>query len=701
MFNNEKQEPIISLEKIVRTYNNSIHPDSITTQDIIEAFNNPKLMENFISFEDYDKDKYACSKSGNPFVIGGKVRMRFEYKTKEQKIETKEKDIIVVAQTGGYLSPESLIFSREMYKKAEKKGLDLLLLVNTEGGDVMEHAALMGQSWQVSENNMTLLKLKTNTASLIVSKGASGGALCNQIANYQPDEKRPGTSLILENAAYYVISPPHCKSILWTKDDTKTVDDAVKLLLPTPECLKLENIIDTIIKEYPGGSHKEKKISYEQTLANINDALKKVFWDFETHKRDLEKIAKKRLERARDGYTPLTKTTKFSLAVKNFVPGIKSLKKIKAEKTLNDYAKEIGTGSPVYEQGFSQVSLILEREGTDDKTPMMHCGDHSFKKQPGKIVEIDEEALEFVKRKFETGKINFEKYMQQQAEVLLENHTLKNCTAVFSKNVFDANYGSCPVCGEGIIPTAMDWVWSFIDAGKDFQELNIDLDINSFKKTIYHSDNYLKEIEQAQEKTGNKSALITGVGSVGGNPTGFCALDFYFMGGSFGGMVEPRKFRDAAIYAKDKKMPVIFISSSGGARMQEGTLALKGMESTNATVQYLRDNRIPYLVVLTNPTFGGTPASLGAQGRVTFAEKGLRYGFTGPIVIQRALQEAAKESNIKIDLDEKMKQLEFMMRADVLKHVEVAPNKPLIDFVGRRNKLKPELEKYISIYYGK
>ena len=116
----------------------------------------------------------------------------------------------------------------------------------------------------------------------------------------------------------------------------------------------------------------------------------------------------------------------------------------------------------------------------------------------------------------------------------------------------------------------MDWIYTFVDEDTDFQELNSSMDINSFEKTIYHTEEYYNEIKKVQEKTGHKSALITGLGQVFGKQMMFCAFDFNFLGGSLGGLVEPRKFAEATIYANEnkyngKKLPVILISSSGGS----------------------------------------------------------------------------------------------------------------------------------------
>jgi len=686
-----------SLEQVVEIYHNSKEPDSITTKDIIGAFGTP-IMPNFTSFKNLDYEGLAISPGGTPIIFGGEATFRFEKKKKDE-IETIEKKIIVVGQNGRLLTPESLIFSRKMYREAEKKKLNLLLLTNTEGGEVMEHAALMGQSYQVSENIMSLLNLKANIASLVVRIGGSGGGLCNQVCNPHVDKKRPGTALMMENAIYPVISPQHCRSILLKSNPEMTEDEATKLLLPTPKKLKDLGIIHTIVPEYVGGSHAEKIVGFSQTLRYINDSLAEIFLDFENNPGNLEKIVKSRLEHSCKGYAELTSGESWGEFAKKYIPGKKVLKKVTKETTLAELdAKfnEIGAGNPALEAGIERKRKELEKEEVDSMTPSMECGDQDKDGEPGKIVEVDEDKLKFLRRKYLRGEMEFVGYMQEKAEILEKNHILKTCTGVFSKKVFEEVGETCPDCGKGRIWSGWDWIWNFVDGDSDFYQLNSNLDVNSFKPTIYHTPKYLEEIAKAQEKSGNKSALITGMGKVYGMPVMFGAFDYSFMGGSFGGIVEPKKFYDAVEFAKKKVMPFVLISSSGGARMQEGTLSLKGMESTNASIQSLRDANVPYMVVLANPTFGGTPASLAAQGQVTLAEKGLRYGFTGPRVIELALESHISEK----ELPEKMKSLEFMMMPDVLKHIEVMPNRKLIDFVGLRNELKPELGKYLSMFYG-
>jgi acetyl-CoA carboxylase carboxyl transferase subunit beta len=153
---------------------------------------------------------------------------------------------------------------------------------------------------------------------------------------------------------------------------------------------------------------------------------------------------------------------------------------------------------------------------------------------------------------------------------------------------------------------------------------------------------YTDRLKVSKEKTQNKDAIIIASGQIGGNNAVVVALDFNFMGGSMGVAVG-EGFLAAAKQAVNLNTPLVVFTSSGGARMQEGIFSLMQLPRTVIAVNKLKENNIPYIVVLTDPTTGGVSASFAMLGDVTYAEPGALIGFAGPRVIQSTVHETLPE----------------------------------------------------------
>ncbi len=149
---------------------------------------------------------------------------------------------------------------------------------------------------------------------------------------------------------------------------------------------------------------------------------------------------------------------------------------------------------------------------------------------------------------------------------------------------------------------------------------------------------YKKKIKSAQKKTGMKDAVVYGLARIGGIPVVFTAMDFGFMGGSMGSVVG-EKIARAIRLARARRFPLIILSASGGARMQEGIFSLMQMAKTSAELALLAKERIPFLSILTHPTTAGVMASYASLGDIIIAEPGALLGFTGPRVIEQTIGE--------------------------------------------------------------
>lgn len=149
---------------------------------------------------------------------------------------------------------------------------------------------------------------------------------------------------------------------------------------------------------------------------------------------------------------------------------------------------------------------------------------------------------------------------------------------------------------------------------------------------------YLKRQKDAQKKTGLNDAVVTGIGRINGESIGLAVMDFTYLGGSMGSVVGEKITRLIERALQDR-LPVAIFSSSGGARMQEGTFSLMQMVKTGAALARLHEAGLLYISVLTEPTFGGVTASFGTLGDVIIAEEGARVGFAGRRVIEQTIRQ--------------------------------------------------------------
>jgi acetyl-CoA carboxylase carboxyl transferase subunit beta len=156
------------------------------------------------------------------------------------------------------------------------------------------------------------------------------------------------------------------------------------------------------------------------------------------------------------------------------------------------------------------------------------------------------------------------------------------------------------------------------------------------------SKRYVDRLRAYQEASGALDALIVVEGSLAGRPVVLAVMDYRFMGGSMGSVVGEKMTR-AAEYCFRARLPLVAVSASGGARMQEGVLSLMQMAKISAALARLREVRVPYLSVLTDPTTGGVTASFAMLGDLNIAEPGALIGFAGPRVIEQTIRQALPE----------------------------------------------------------
>jgi acetyl-CoA carboxylase carboxyl transferase subunit beta len=190
------------------------------------------------------------------------------------------------------------------------------------------------------------------------------------------------------------------------------------------------------------------------------------------------------------------------------------------------------------------------------------------------------------------------------------------------------------------------------------------------------SKKYGERIAIAQKKTGLSDAIVAGKGAVRQLPVSIAALDFGYMGGSMGSVVGERIYR-VTKRAIEEKRPVITVSSSGGARMQEGIFSLMQMAKTSAILAKLAEARLPHVSILTHPTTGGVTASFASLGDVILAEPKALIGFAGPRVIRETINQ---------ELPEGFQRSEFLLEHGFL------------DRIVHRRDMRETLERVLSFF---
>ena len=190
---------------------------------------------------------------------------------------------------------------------------------------------------------------------------------------------------------------------------------------------------------------------------------------------------------------------------------------------------------------------------------------------------------------------------------------------------------------------------------------------------------YSQRLRKATNTAGEADAIVTATGTLGGLPVNVGVMDFAFMGGSMGSVVG-EKIARLGQRSLERKYPLILISASGGARMQEGVLSLMQMAKSGAMLGMLAERRVPYISILTNPTTGGVSASYAMLGDAILAEPGAVIGFAGPRVIKQTIGQ---------DLPEGFQTAEFLL------------DKGILDAVVHRRQLKGTVGQLLRHMMGK
>jgi acetyl-CoA carboxylase carboxyl transferase subunit beta len=247
-----------------------------------------------------------------------------------------------------------------------------------------------------------------------------------------------------------------------------------------------------------------------------------------------------------------------------------------------------------------------------------------------------------------------------------------HCREIVYRKEVDRNNKVCPKCDYHFPISVMERIGLLVDLGT-FKEWDTELEARD-PLAFHDTKSYQDRVRVHQEKTGRKDALVIGEGVINGRRAVLCVFDFSFMGGSMGSVVGEKLCR-AIDRALEAKLPVILVTASGGARMQEGILSLMQMAKTSTAVAKLGEARLPLISILADPTFGGVTASVAMLGDVIIAEPKALIGFAGPRVI---------EQTIKQQLPDQFQRAEFLLEHG------------MIDMIVERKQLKETVSTLVN-----
>ncbi|MBZ5591068.1 MAG: acetyl-CoA carboxylase, carboxyltransferase subunit beta [Acidobacteriia bacterium] len=251
----------------------------------------------------------------------------------------------------------------------------------------------------------------------------------------------------------------------------------------------------------------------------------------------------------------------------------------------------------------------------------------------------------------------------------------EGCKQIIWKKDLDANHNLCPKCGAHFRIDAVARLELLLDG--PYEQFDTDL-ASADPLEFVDQRPYRERLQAAQEATSLADALIAAAGTLDGRKVQICAMEPKFIGGSMGCVVG-EKITRAIERSISRNEPLVIISASGGARMQEGAISLMQLAKISSALMRLDEARVPFISVLTDPTTGGVTASLAMLGDLNIAEPGALIGFAGPRVI---------EQTIRQKLPEGFQRSEFL-----LKH-------GMLDAVVPRLELKSYISKALTFFCG-
>lgn len=217
----------------------------------------------------------------------------------------------------------------------------------------------------------------------------------------------------------------------------------------------------------------------------------------------------------------------------------------------------------------------------------------------------------------------------------------EDCSAITRTKDFVGNWKVCPSCNRHERLDALERLDLLLDEGS-FEETDENL-VSADPLQFVDSKPYPERVEATRKKTRQNDAIVTGRGTIGEVPVAIASMDFPFMGGSMGCVVGEKVVRTMELAIRENRA-CITISSTGGARMQEGILSLMQLAKTSILCKLLQENRIPFVSILADPSTAGVMASFASLGDIIISEPGAYVGFAGRRVIEQTIRQTLPDN---------------------------------------------------------
>ncbi|MGL4208324.1 MAG: carboxyl transferase domain-containing protein [Candidatus Adiutrix sp.] len=459
---------------------------------------------------------------------------------------------------------------KAMTRKEQGVPTSIITLIDTYGADISMESARKFQAFFIAHLIKVFLTVPIPTVSVVIGEGGSGGALAIQMTDRRAQF----------DDALYATAPPESLAAIIFRDATK-VREALMISKPTAAELLEFGVIDKVL------SAPDKVTDVAGYAKVLGSYLEKSVRSLGRAK--IESLIRTRRKRA----------AAFGVSGKK-----------------TDQASGVGAKSH-WASWFSLTPLRRKSVPSPDiKTFNVTDLDMQPGDDWGEWVDPANHPGEFVK----CGELSLKDGGQQEG-----------CGAVIPLAKFMANHYVCPECGRSSIMGALGWIKCLADEDS-FQELNRDMTVHDLLHPSLLTPEYAAFIAKQGKRSPFREALVTGEATMYGQKVALAVCEFYFSGGTMG-VAFGEKFYRLAEYAIGKKLPLVSLCCSGGARLHEGTPALMQMVKTVNAITHLKRQGLPFISILGDPTTGGAIASYAALGDVILAEPNALVIFTGPRVM--------------------------------------------------------------------
>ena len=496
-----------------------------------------------------------------------------QQKPKPENLRTKED---LAKLNHGMLTAEdhSNIISfiqKAMARKEEGGRVTIITLIDTYGADISMESARQFQAFFIAHLIKVFLTVPIPTISVVIGEGGSGGALAIQMTDRRAQF----------DDALYATAPPESLAAIIFRDATK-VREALQISKPTAAELLEFGVIDKVL---PAPAKVTDVAEYAKVLGNY---LKKTVHSLGTSPTKIKDLIRVRRRRA----------AAFGV-------------------TDKEAQQEGETNKSRWASWFTLTPLRRKSVPSPDiKTFSASDLDMQPNDDWGEWGDPASRPDQFVKC----------------GELSLKSGAQEGCGAVIPLSKFMDNHYVCPECGRSSIMGALGWIKCLSDEDS-FQELNRDLTVHDLLHPALLTPEYASFIAKQGQRSPFREALVTGEATIYGHRVALAVCEFYFSGGTLG-VVFGEKFNRLVEYAISKKLPLVSLCCSGGARLHEGTPALMQMVKTVNAVTRLKREGLPFISILGDPATGGAIASYAALGDVILAEPNALVIFTGPRVME-------------------------------------------------------------------